>query len=90
MKVLYKNEYTELKMLVNSKNHRKILIKTIMKYPVNYKTIREMILKGLKAKQIKDMCTMCFRKGLIISDYWNNINNLLQQEDILRLINLYQ
>lgn len=79
MKVLFDEEYLELKMIVHKSEDIKIIKDTITKYPVTYDTIRKMILHGLEANHIKNLCSKWYEGGYIISDMWDAIQSYMQQ-----------
>ena len=73
MDVLFPQEEKELNVLVNSEYDKDIFKQTIVKYPVIWDTIREMLMHGWSANQIKAFCNETYIKGRIISDVWNAI-----------------
>ncbi|WP_291567070.1 MULTISPECIES: hypothetical protein [unclassified Clostridium] len=79
MKVLFDEEYLELKMIVHKKEDIKIIKDAIYKYPVTWNTIRRMLLCGLEASQIKNLCGKWYKGGYIISDMWDIIESCIQQ-----------
>jgi len=73
MNALFPEEEIELKILVYNESDRKIINDIIIKFPITWDIIREMIMKGWNVNQIQTFCNEIYFKGKIISDIWNSI-----------------
>ncbi|WP_455796640.1 hypothetical protein [Clostridium butyricum] len=70
---LFPEEVEELKEIGVNQEDINVIDEIIIKYPVEYETIRRMLLLGVEVQKIKEMCINCSKEGIPISYLLDNM-----------------
>lgn len=82
MDVLTEKQFMEMSVLVKKEQHT-IITDIIIKCPVTWETIKEMLLSGLTTDEVKTFCFECTKRGVPIKNTFKIIKNN-------NVLNMYQ
>lgn len=69
--------FNELDKVVYTKNDKKILVNAMINYPITLDIILDMVISGLEAYKIYEICTRWYIEGINISVGWKSLKPIL-------------
>lgn len=69
--------FNELDKIVSNKRDKKLLIRSMINYPVTLDIILDMVSSGLEACIIYEICTRWYIEGINISVAWRSLKIVL-------------